>query len=117
MLQDGGAEAVRAGVTTGGQAGQPPTDDHDMMLNRHEVPDVSDAQMIAVQDYVAVRGQGTIADRASENLSVSDAGILFVRKIFQREMEAIRLGQPTKAWAPLQEKYELPVPSAEKSAA
>ncbi len=94
-----------------------PADDHELILNRHQVPDVSDAQMIAVQDYAAVRGQGTIADRAIENLSISDAGILFVRKIFQREMEAIRLGQPTKAWAPLEEKYELPVPAAEKSAA
>lgn len=93
-----------------------PADDHELILNRHQVPEVSDAQMIAVQDYVAVRGQGAIADRASENLSISDAGILFVRKIFLRELDAIRTGQPTKTWAPLEEKYELPVPAAETAA-
>ena len=94
-----------------------PADDFDMIVNRHELPAVSDAQMIAVQDYAAVRGQGTIANRLGENLSLSDAGILFVRKIFMREMDAIQLGQPTKAWTPLEEKYELPVPAAERQAA
>ncbi|MSQ50912.1 MAG: iron-sulfur containing oxygenase [Betaproteobacteria bacterium] len=93
-----------------------PADDFESIVNRHLLPEVSDTQMIAVQDYAAVRGQGTIANRPGENLSTSDAGILFVRKIFQREMEAIRLGQPTKAWAPLEEKYELPVPAAERQA-
>lgn len=93
-----------------------PADDFDLIINRHELPEVSDTQMIAVQDYAAVRGQGTIANRPGENLSVSDAGILFVRKIFQREMEAIHSGQPTKAWAPLEEKYDLPVPAAERQA-
>ena len=71
---------------------------------------------LAVQDYAAVRGQGVIADRTSENLSVSDAGILFLRRIFLRELEAIRDGRPTKAWAPLEEKFDLPVPAAEAAA-
>ncbi len=93
-----------------------PADDYDLLLNQHRIPEVSDGQIVAVQDYVAVRGQGSIAERASENLSTSDAGILFLRKIFLREMEAIRLGQPAKQWAPQKEKYELPVPAAETAA-
>ena len=55
---------------------------------------------------------GRIADRVNENLSVSDAGILFLRKLFLREMEAIRDGRPPKRWAPLEEGVELPVQAA-----
>ena len=73
----------------------------------------SDAQMIAVQDYAAVRGQGTIADRGNENLSLSDAGIIFLRKVFLRELEAIRAGQPPRDGKPFDEQSELPVHAAE----
>ena len=91
-----------------------PADHYDALFNRDEAArlqalDVVDLQFFTAQDYVAMRGQGRIADRVNENLSVSDAGVLFLRKLFLREMEAIRLGQPTKKWAPLAEKVELPV--------
>jgi 5,5'-dehydrodivanillate O-demethylase len=90
-----------------------PADHREAIIDRRRMPEVSDAQFITVQDYVAVRGQGTIADRENENLSTSDAGIVFLRKVFLRELQAIRDGRPTKAWRRLEDHYELPVPAAE----
>jgi 5,5'-dehydrodivanillate O-demethylase oxygenase subunit len=94
--------------------GYDPADHYEDLFNRDEASrlkalDVADLQFFTAQDYVAIRGQGAIADRVNENLSVSDAGVLFLRKLFLREMEAIRHGQPTKQWARLEEKVELPV--------
>jgi 5,5'-dehydrodivanillate O-demethylase len=68
--------------------------------------------LVSAQDYVAVRGQGVIVDREAENLSTSDAGIIFLRKIFYRELEAIRDGRPIKAWARLADKVDLKQPPA-----
>jgi 5,5'-dehydrodivanillate O-demethylase len=90
-----------------------PADEYEALFERHAPSHVEDMQFISAQDYVAVRGQGPIFDRMNENLSNSDAGIIFLRKIFQREMEAIRLGQPTKKWTRLEEKYDLPIPASE----
>jgi 5,5'-dehydrodivanillate O-demethylase oxygenase subunit len=100
-------------LATGADFDYNPADFREQVLDRHEVAAVSDAQFITVQDYVAVRGQGVIADRERENLSSSDAGLLLLRRIFLRELEAIRLARPTKQWRRLEEKYELPVPAAE----
>jgi 5,5'-dehydrodivanillate O-demethylase len=50
------------------------------------------------QDYVAQAGQGVIADRSQERLGRSDAGVIFLRRLFLRELAAIRDGRPTKAW-------------------
>ena len=54
--------------------------------NRHRA-------VIATQDYVALRGQGVIVDRSQERLGQSDAGIALLRRIFLRELEAIRNGR------------------------
>jgi 5,5'-dehydrodivanillate O-demethylase len=66
--------------------------------------------VISAQDYVAVRGQGVIFDRDAENLSTSDAGIIFLRKMFFRELKAIRDGGHTRKWAKLTERVELKAP-------
>ena len=62
------------------------------------------------QDYVAVRGQGVIYDRSQENLSTSDAGVAFLRRIMLRELEAIRHGRPTKQWTRLEHAEHLEAP-------
>ena len=67
--------------------------------------------MTTTQDYAAVRGQGQIVDRTRENLSPSDAGIVFLRRIFLRELEAIGGGKPTKTWARLEHAADLPTPT------
>jgi 5,5'-dehydrodivanillate O-demethylase len=58
-----------------------------------ERPDI-----VNIQDVVAQVGQGQIADRANERLGRSDILIILLRKIFQRELQAIADGRPVKAW-------------------
>ena len=62
-------------------------------------------------------GQGAIVDRTQETLGRSDAGIAFLRRIFWRELEAIRAGRPTKAWRRLEQSAELPHQVAEPAGA
>ncbi|MDB5729734.1 MAG: iron-sulfur containing oxygenase [Noviherbaspirillum sp.] len=90
-----------------------PADYCAQLFNQREIPEVGHSQLLSFQDYVALKGQGDIADRAAENLSASDAGIVLLRKICLREMDAIRRGQPTKRWTRLDEKIDLPIPTAE----
>jgi 5,5'-dehydrodivanillate O-demethylase len=80
-----------------------PTEHIDLLFGQHRLPETGSAQVIASQDYVAVRGQGAIVDRASEHLSQSDAGIALLRRIFWRELGLIQEGRPTKAWSRLDE--------------
>lgn len=84
--------------------------DHVDKLFRGDLDGLSEQAIISAQDYVAVRGQGEICDRSRENLSTSDAGIAFLRRVFLREMEAIRLGRARKSWSRLSEAVHLPPP-------
>ena len=68
-------------------------------------------RLVAAQDYVAQIGQGSVVDRSKEKLGKSDAGVILLRKIFRREMEAIRKGLRSKKWLPRYELARLPVPS------
>ncbi len=93
-----------------------PADHYDALFNRHEVPEAGAAQLITTQDYVAVRGQGAIFDRRHEWLGDSDAGIVLLRRVFFREMEAIRAGRGAKRWARLAEAAHMPIQVAEPAA-
>ncbi|HEY7062183.1 MAG TPA: hypothetical protein VII06_11935 [Chloroflexota bacterium] len=57
------------------------------------------ADEVYIQDHVAQEGQGAIADRVNERLGRSDVAIILLRKIYQRELQALREGRPLKAWA------------------
>lgn len=57
---------------------------------------------VNAQDYVAQVGQGGIADRAHEHLGRSDVGVILFRKIWQRELRALKQGRPLKKWIPSQ---------------
>ncbi len=52
----------------------------------------------SAQDYVALMGQGVIADREHEHLGREDAGIILLRKIYERELRALAQGRPIKQW-------------------
>jgi 5,5'-dehydrodivanillate O-demethylase len=65
--------------------------------------------LISAQDYIAQRGQGIIADRELELLGKSDLGVVTLRRIFWREMEAIRNGKPTKQWRKRNLAHALPI--------
>ena len=58
----------------------------------------ADVSRINTQDYVAQCGQGTIADREHERLGRSDVGVILLRKLWARELEALATGQPLKDW-------------------
>ena len=90
--------------------GYNPADHYDELFHAGVVSGVHEFGLQNAQDYVAVRGQGVICDRTQENLSTSDAGIAFLRRIFLRELEAIRRGRPTKQWTRLEEAERLPPP-------
>lgn len=87
-----------------------PADHYDALFHDGVVTGVHEFGLLNAQDYVAVRGQGVICDRSQENLSTSDAGVAFLRRIFLRELEAIRQGRPTKQWSRLHEAADLPPP-------
>lgn len=83
--------------------------DHHDELFQHIWPE--DMQnLVGAQDYVAQVGQGTIADRPHERLGQSDQGIILLRKIYRRELEAIKKGLPGKQWQPRKGFARLSVP-------
>lgn len=49
------------------------------------------------QDFVAMVGQGQIADRTHEHLGASDRGVVMLRKRFLAELEAVAAGHDAKA--------------------
>jgi 5,5'-dehydrodivanillate O-demethylase len=54
--------------------------------------------IVNIQDTVAQVGQGAIADRRAERLGRSDVGIILIRKIWERELQALAEGRPLKQW-------------------
>src|SRR5262249_46337696 len=94
-----------------------PADHHDELFFEKKFPDDPSLQLTPAQDYVAIMGQGSIVERPSERLGQSDAGIMLLRKIAWREMEAIRNGTPTKRWRRRAEAEEIPVQGRAAAAA
>ncbi len=88
-----------------------PAEHHDA-LYKGEWPTDPFLQLTAAQDYVAISGQGRVVDRTKERLGKSDAGIVLLRRIFWRELEALRAGGNPKVWRKLASDPELPVQRA-----
>ncbi len=86
-----------------------PADHHTELFDEDTYPTESVSQLTAAQDYVAQVGQGAIADRLNERLGRSDAGIALLRRIFWREMDAVRAGRGIKEWRALDEPVDLPM--------
>ena len=82
------------------------TDIHDdLFAGRY--PDDDLLALTSAQDYVVLVGQGAIPDRANELLGQSDRGLVMLRRILWRELDAIRAGTPTKNWQRLQQTSKL----------
>jgi 5,5'-dehydrodivanillate O-demethylase len=86
-----------------------PADHHDELFLDKTWPEDASLQLTPAQDYVAMMGQGPLVDRTQERLGKSDAGIMLLRKIFWREMEALRNGRPTKVWRRLDAAETVPL--------
>jgi 5,5'-dehydrodivanillate O-demethylase len=81
--------------------GAPPTNDLAMriMAGEMHIDDIGQPPyIVGVQDTVAQRGQGAIADRAHEQLGRSDAVILLIRALWARELRALAEDRPLKRW-------------------
>ena len=55
--------------------------------------------IVSIQDTLAQRGQGVIADRKNEHLGRSDVAVIEIRKVFMRELRALAEGHPVKQWS------------------
>jgi 5,5'-dehydrodivanillate O-demethylase len=53
---------------------------------------------VAIEDTAAQVGQGIIADRNKEMLGMSDAGVVYLRRLLARELTLFAEGLPTKPW-------------------
>lgn len=82
------------------------TDHHDELF-AGIYPEDPLVRLTSAQDYVVLVGQGAIADRANECLGSSDRGVALLRRILQREMEAVRTHKPTKEWRRLEQGSKL----------
>lgn len=85
-----------------------PVDHAHELFHDRKLPEEWIMELTAAQDYIVQKGQGTIADRLNEHLGRSDMGVVFLRKIFWRELTALEAGQPTKQWRRHRSIGELP---------
>jgi 5,5'-dehydrodivanillate O-demethylase len=51
-----------------------------------------------LEDYAVQVGQGVIAERREERLGRGDAGVVFMRKVWERELGALAQGRRLKEW-------------------
>jgi 5,5'-dehydrodivanillate O-demethylase len=68
--------------------------------------------MINVQDEVTQIGQGKIRDRRQEHLGQSDAYVVLLRSIWERELRALAEGRPLKDWHFTEDLQDTPRPFA-----
>lgn len=79
-------------------AGYAPINHHDELFQGAPMPEDPIIQITSAQDYLAIVGQGPITDRTRELLGKSDIGIAKLRRLFFRELDALREGRPLTAW-------------------
>lgn len=89
-----------------------PANDHDDLMNKGIYPSEPVIELTGAQDYVATVGQGAVVDSENEMLGKSDSGVIFTRRVFWREMDALQSGQPIKQWRRRAHPAELPHPPA-----
>jgi 5,5'-dehydrodivanillate O-demethylase len=83
----------------------PELQEHAAAVLRHErrVEDADTTfttqQMFWIEDYVVQVGQQPISDDRVEHLGRNDAGIILVRKLWRRELQALAEGRPLTTWA------------------
>lgn len=70
-----------------------------VLAGKIRMQDIEDRpDIVNIQDHVAQEGQGAIADREHERLGRSDAAVILLRKIWQRELRAVGSGKPITKW-------------------
>jgi 5,5'-dehydrodivanillate O-demethylase len=80
-----------------------------ILAGKMRLDDVKDRTHIEfIQDYIAQVGQGPIETREHEVLGKSDASVVLWRRIWRRELAALRDGKPLKQWR-LTDKIDTPI--------
>ncbi len=71
-----------------------------ILAGRLRLEDVDPARvdLIRLQDDLAQVGQGRIVDRREDRLGRADVGVIAIRKLWARELAALREGRPLKTW-------------------
>ncbi len=64
-----------------------------------EIPDdVSHYNGFIIEDYCTQVGQGRIRDREREHLGRNDTKVIFIRRLWERELRALAEGRPLTEW-------------------
>lgn len=67
-------------------------------LTMDDVIATAHPDLFNIEDDVAMRGQGTIWQRSPEHLGRSDVGVILLRKLWARDLRALRDGQLRQKW-------------------
>jgi 5,5'-dehydrodivanillate O-demethylase oxygenase subunit len=72
----------------------------EILAGRMRIQDIDQnyPRIFVVQDNVALAGQGRMVEREKERLGQSDAGIILLRKLWERELKALAGGKSMKKW-------------------
>jgi 5,5'-dehydrodivanillate O-demethylase len=72
----------------------------EILAGRMRVQDISPDYpgLFMVQDNVALGGQGYVVDRTKDKLGQSDKALIFLRRMWARELRALHEGREPKAW-------------------
>ena len=71
----------------------------EILEGRMSISDVLGHPYLAtIQDQVAQTGQASHTDRSVERLGVSDRHMVFLRRVWARELALLAAGKPTKQW-------------------
>jgi 5,5'-dehydrodivanillate O-demethylase len=85
--------ALRANLPTAAEGGRAILSGKSRLADYRQHP-----MFVAFEDTAAQKSQGVIADRTKEKLGVSDAGIIYLRRLMARELSLMADGKPTKQW-------------------
>jgi 5,5'-dehydrodivanillate O-demethylase len=85
--------ALRANWPTAAEAGR------SILAGKSKLADYKQHPVfVAFKDTAAQSSQGVIADRTKEKLGISDAGVVYLRRLMARELSLLADGKPTKDW-------------------
>jgi 5,5'-dehydrodivanillate O-demethylase oxygenase subunit len=91
----------------------------DILAGKLRIQDIdpNDPSLFVLEDNVALAAQGRITDRAQDWLGQSDKGIILLRRIWERELQALLDGRPPKTWRRPKERMGLAVAEVTELAA
>ena len=85
-----------------GKLGRSPTEIGEAVLRGDlRIQDIEGAErsnIVWIQDYATQVGQGPLELRKKEQLGRSDRALILIRKIWERELQALEAAKPLKNW-------------------